>query len=106
MPAPSCIRIVYAALVESFKMPIDQILSPGRTSEPAFIRQVGMCALQEKFSFSSYDAAAAFDRKSHGTALHASASVLHQVSHSDRRRAQVAAFLQVLASKRRSLTTH
>lgn len=102
----TAIRLVYASLVATFHRPIEQILSRARTSEVAFIRQLGMAALIDQFNFTQHSAAEAFGRKCHATAMHAAATVKVHVLHSPARRKHVAAFLQILSSKRQTITSN
>lgn len=93
--------LVSAALWETFRIPLSELVSRNRRTSLVWPRQIGMAALMDQFGFSSTQAAAAFRRRQHGTSLHACRTVEALVSTYPDAAAEVRTFLHHLAKLRR-----
>lgn len=94
---------VINALCSTFGVNPQDLFSKSRgTQKVSFARQVGMTALINQYGYSLQDAAYAFFRKDHGTALHAKNAITNAVATDKRSAEKVKLFLSILANERSS----
>ncbi|MEQ9823461.1 MAG: helix-turn-helix domain-containing protein [Puniceicoccaceae bacterium] len=93
---------VTCTLRDIFGFRADQLQARTRVREIAWPRQIGMALLQDQFGWHSKDAALAFCRNHHTTALHALRTVRDHTRTDHRTRREIALVLRKLATYRSS----
>lgn len=98
------LQMVLTALESVFHVNPTEIFHARRAQHLAWPRQVGMVAMMQQFGHSSAFAAAAFQRRARGTAMHAARAVAKRATTSPIDRQALTAFLLRLAECRKNVS--